>query len=402
MSLRNAAIVVLSLLLVSCAPIQEAYQRLRGNIPISTATPETRILTVYSAFPQDQVDVYRRYFEQSHPGIQLEIQTGTSWELTRQLIAQKENPPADVLWGVSAAAMVRLQAEGLLNPYEPATPEAALRLDQVILRMRDANTPPYWVGNNAILVAFCVNTDLLVQESLPMPTSWLDLLNPVYEGQLLFPNPSKSSAGYMAVSGLIQTMNSQPPRAAQLLEWGSAQDLEGELAAWSYLASLNQNIIIYTDSGSDPCQYVAQGEVPIGISYGEAAIPYLKEGFPLLAVFPVEGSGYDVNAVALIKKPSGSDLSAAMEFIDWTLSDSAMRLYASDYPVTAIPTDMQPPQGYISSPLKQLIPYDHVWAGANYERITGQWLNFYESRTETGGLNPLIETPVPATVTPTP
>jgi hypothetical protein len=97
----------------------------------------------------------------------------------------------------------------------------------------------------------------------------------------------------------------------------------------------------------------------------------------------------------LLKKPtsSSSTLAAALEFVDWTLSDVAMRLYAADYPVTAISTDLQPPIGYISSPLKQILPNNLVWASANYERITGQWLNVYESRTESGGINPLIETP---------
>ena len=392
------------LLLAGCAPIQEAYQRLRGSVPVSTAAPETRRLTVYSALTQEQVDVYRRYFEQAHPGIQLDIQLGSSWELVRLLIAQRDNPPADVLWGLSAVAMVRLQAEGLLSPYEPATSEAEDRLGQVILSMRDTNAPPYWVGNSAMLAAFCVNTNLLVQENLPMPTSWLDLLNPAYEGRLLFPNPAQSSAGYMAVSGLIQTLNNQSPRAAALLAWADARSLRGEPAAWSYLAELNQNVIIYTDSGSDPCRYVAQGEVPIGVSYGEAVLPYIQQAGSLLVVFPAEGSGYDINAVALVKKPASSSgtLAAALEFVDWTLSDAAMRLYAADYPVTAISIDLQPPIGYISTPLKQIIPNNLVWASANYERITGQWLNVYESRTESGGTNPLVETPPPASVTPTP
>jgi hypothetical protein len=39
------------------------------------------------------------------------------------------------------------------------------------------------------------------------------------EGRLLFPNPAQSSTGYMALSGLIQTLNNQSPRAAALLAW---------------------------------------------------------------------------------------------------------------------------------------------------------------------------------------
>jgi ABC-type molybdate transport system substrate-binding protein len=127
------------LLLAGCAPIQEAYQRLRGNVPVSTATPETRRLTVYSALSEEQVDIYRRYFEQAHPGIQLDIQTGSSWELVRQLIAQRDNPGRCVV-GISAPWCAR---RGCLAPTSQSPPRPR-RLGQVMEHARC--NAAHWIG----------------------------------------------------------------------------------------------------------------------------------------------------------------------------------------------------------------------------------------------------------------
>ena len=44
-------------------------------------------------------------------------------------------------------------------------------------------------------IAFCVNNEVLKAKNLPMPTSWEDLLDPVYEGEIVMPNPASSGTG---------------------------------------------------------------------------------------------------------------------------------------------------------------------------------------------------------------
>ena len=52
------------------------------------------------------------------------------------------------------------------------------------------------------------------------------------------------------------------------------------------------------------------------------------------AVFPEEGSGWDMEANALVKKDNEKDI--AKEFLDWAISDNIMTKYATNYPIVAI------------------------------------------------------------------
>jgi iron(III) transport system substrate-binding protein len=232
--------------------------------------------------------------------------------------------------------------------------------------------------------AFCANPDQLAREILPMPTSWLDLLDPIYRERIILPDPQYSGTGYMTIVGLIQLFINQDPRGEALREWAATQRLEGEAAAWAYLDALHENVLRYSISDQTPCLDAASGEVPIGIAYGAVAIDEARRGSPVIAVFPKEGSGWDIESVALVKKTTIKP--AARIFIDWALSESAMRAYHHYYPIVANGTEGEPLIGYISDPIQQMLPNRLVWSSANYDRIVTQWLNRYESKAEAGSI----------------
>ncbi len=362
---------------------------------LDTPTPEIQEITVYSAFSDAQLDYYLPYFEREHPEIKVNLERGSTWDITRKILAQKGDVQADVIWGLAASAMIRLQVEGILEPYVPSTPQAENQLRQVANTLRDPAAQPDWVGLNIYMTAFCINPDQLTKELLPMPTSWLDLLDPIYRGRIIMPDPQHSGTGYMAVAGLIQLFNNQDPSGDPLLKRANEQQLTGETAAWAYLDALDKNVLQYTVSDRDPCTRVIDGEVPIGITYDAVAIDEARRGNPILAVFPQEGSGWDIESAALIKhnpvKP------AARIFADWALSETAMRAYHHYYPIVATGTEGEPLIGYVSDPIEQMLPNRLVWSSANYERIVTQWLNRYESKAESGSIERL-----PSGVQPTP
>ena len=51
------------------------------------------------------------------------------------------------------------------------------------------------MGHNATVMAMAVNTKLLKEKNLPMPTTWEDLIKPVYKGAITSPRqPSRGRA----------------------------------------------------------------------------------------------------------------------------------------------------------------------------------------------------------------
>ena len=108
-------------------------------------------------------------------------------------MAEKDNPKADVILGLSAIALERLNQAGLLDSYSPQNASAI----NSKMRARDFS----WFGINAWGGSICINTELLKKYKLPIPKTWDDLLDPIYKGRIVMPNPVASSTGFMFLMG---------------------------------------------------------------------------------------------------------------------------------------------------------------------------------------------------------
>ena len=58
--------------------------------------------------------------------------------MTAKLLAEKDNPQADVVWGLAATSLLLLKGEGMLEPYAPAGVE---KLDPQLRRQRQPAEP---------------------------------------------------------------------------------------------------------------------------------------------------------------------------------------------------------------------------------------------------------------------
>ncbi len=311
-------------------------------------------ITVYTALEDDQIAKYLPLFNDKYPDIKVNIVRDSTGIVTAKLLAEKANPQADVVWGLAATSLLIADQEEMLEPYAPEG------LDRIRPNFRDSRNPPHWVGIDTWFSAFCVNTVELAARDLPMPSSWDDLVKPEYKGLIVMPNPNSSGTGYLSVSAILQ--------------------LKGEEEGWRYLDRLHENIAAYTHSGSKPCKMAGAGEAVIGISFDYRAIKQKADGQPIEAVFPSEGSGWETEANALVKKAQINP--AARTFLDWAISSEIMKLYAESYPITAAETGVAIPKGYPADPLKQLIQNDLVKAAAERERILQEWMARYDAKSE--------------------
>ena len=156
---------------------------------------------------------------------------------------------------------------------------------------------------------------MLKKNNLPMPTSWQDLLNPVYKGQIVMPNAASSGTGYAQVVSLLQ--------------------MKGEEKGWQYLKDLDKNIAQYIKSGSRPCKAAATGEYAIGVSFAFSGVKQIMEGYPIKLVIPSEGAGFETEVSALMKTSKNKDDSK--QFLDWLLTLDAAKLYGERAEMSSVP-----------------------------------------------------------------
>lgn len=315
-------------------------------------------LNIYTALEDEQLTDYLQEFKELYPDVKINITRDSTGIITSKLLAEKDNPVADVVWGLSATSLLVLAQNDMLEAYAPEG------VDKILPEFKDTAEVPTWVGIDAWETAFLVNKEVLKEHGIDtVPTSYEDLLDPKYKGLIAMSNPASSGTGLLTVNGILS--------------------LYGEEKGWEYLNKLDDNVAVYMHSGSQPAKSAAAGEYGIGVSFGYRCIKSASEvGSDICeAVFPSEGSGWDMEANALIKKEGQKEISK--KFLDWAISDNIMKKYATNYPIVATGVGDNIPEGYSKNPLDQLMKdIDFNQLAANRDSILQEWTTRYDGKSE--------------------
>jgi iron(III) transport system substrate-binding protein len=322
-------------------------------VSISAHAAKTE-LTVYTAIEAEDLKKYAARFNEDNPDIKINWVRDSTGIITAKLLAEKDNPQADVVWGLAATSLMLLKNDGILDVYKPNG------YDKISPKFKDLYKEPVWVGMDAWMAAICFNTVEAEKLGLPKPASWQDLTNPVYKDHIIMPNPNSSGTGFLDVSSWLQMF--------------------GEDKGWDYMDALHSNVSRYTHSGSKPCKLAASGEIPIGISFAFRAAKSKKQGAPLDIVFPTEGLGWDMEATSIIK--GTKKLEAARKLVDWTISKKANEMYSEGYAVVAMPGIAKPIDYFPEDAESLMIDNDFEWSAKNRDAILTQWQTRYDSKSE--------------------
>jgi len=324
-----------------------------GAVLATAAQAQTK-LTVYTALESDQLKAYKEAFEKDVKDIELVFVRDSTGVITAKLLAEKNNPRADIVWGVSASSLALLANEGMIEAYAPAGS------DKVTAKFKDAKNPPNWVGMDVYSSAICFNTAEAAKKSLKAPASWKDLTDPSYRGQIAMPNPASSGTGFLMVAAWLQMM--------------------GEDAGWKYMDALHANIASYTHSGSKPCRQAGAGEYAVGLSFDFRASDVKKKGAPIDIIWPSEGLGWDVEATTIIK--GSKNMAAAKKLADWSVTPNAMKQYSANFAILALPGQAQPLPHLPNDLETKLAKVDFDWMAKNRERILAEWSKRYDAKSE--------------------
>ena len=253
--------------------------------------------------------------------------------LVNRLIAEKDNPRADVFWNSETGRTIVLKRKGVLAKY--VSPSA----DDIPEQFKDSDG--YWSGFAARCRILIYNTSLLKEEDLPK--SIFELSEPKWKGRVAIAYP---------LFGTTAT------HAAVLFA------LLGEQKAQEYFKALRTNEIMVTDGNASSRDRVVDGTVPIGFTDTDDAYVAMKKGHSVDIIWPEkEGIGTLLipNTVALIK--GGPNPDEGKKLIDFLLSPriEEMLAHSESGQIPLRPTVKRP--SHIPSPgqIKIMkIDYEHV------------------------------------------
>ncbi|MDR0806865.1 MAG: putative 2-aminoethylphosphonate ABC transporter substrate-binding protein [Enterobacteriaceae bacterium] len=311
-------------------------------------------LTVYTALEVEQLGALKSEFEKQNPDIEIKWIRDSTGVITAKLLAEKNNPKADVIWGVAATSLLVLDQQNMLAGYAPKG------LEKLDAKFIDPQNPPHWIGMDASLGTVCYNTIEGKKENIPAPKSWQDLASPIYKDKIIMPNPASSGTGFLNVAGWLQSM--------------------GEKQGWEYMDKLHNNIERYTHSGSAPCKLVASGEAVVGISFDFPTVKLQQNGAPIDVIFPEDGSGWDMEAAAIVNNTPHQ--AAAEKLMDFAVTETANKLYNQSFAVLAIPSVAKIPDAYPKDLTRQMNKNDFNWMAQHRERILTDWTKRYNEKSE--------------------
>ena len=246
-------------------------------------------------------------------GIFVPLDNKNSGQSLSQLIAEKNNPVADVCYlGISFA--INAQKSGVLDPYKGKGWEA------VPAGLKDPDG--YWVTIHSGTIGLMVNVDAL--DGKPVPRSWKELLDPKYKGMVGFLDPASAFVGYVGAVAINQALG------------GSLDNFDPGI---QYFKEMQKNTPIVPKQTA--YARVLSGEIPILLDYDfNAYRAKHKDKANIAFVIPSEGTIMVPYVMTFVK--GAPHAANGKKVIDFVLSIKGQQLWAQNFLRPVMPDTMTP------------------------------------------------------------
>lgn len=234
-------------------------------------------------------------------GFEVEFLQAGGGELFDRLMAEKNNPQADVVLGLVDASMATLKSEGIFQGYTPSWAEGlpAQFVDP------DAMVHKFW--QTPIVLAY--NSDRMTADQAPK--SWLDLIDEQYAGRYVITDLSGQTVRTYLAGILVRFL-----------------DENGEVTeeGWDFMRAFYNNGL----TGVDKAYAFQSGEAVIDLNWFGGAFSFANDlSFHTVLVDTEGGTPFIAEGVAIMK---GTDqLEQAKAFVDWFGSPQVMAVYAAEF-----------------------------------------------------------------------
>ncbi|MDQ3398765.1 MAG: extracellular solute-binding protein [Deinococcota bacterium] len=231
--------------------------------------------------PISEIEEQITAFNALYPNIRVETLFMGVGELTTRLRAEAANPQTDVASDVPVS-YIRQNPDlfrSHVSEHDDAFPDD----------VKDAETHT-WYGHYGGPQIFMVNTNLL--DEADAPRTWADLADPRYRGEIIMANPALSSSAFSQLYVML------------------------EVGGWELVEAVLQNAVI-TPSSRLAWQGVADGEYAIGMVTESTAINLVYEEYPVMTIYPEDGTNNMVTGLALVENsPNAENAELLFEFLN--------------------------------------------------------------------------------------
>lgn len=282
--LKNTILILLSLIVVLIVFI----------LALSNRTSKSQEVVIYTSLDQLFSEPILKDFEEE-TGIKVkavyDVEAAKTTGLVNRLIAEKDNPQADVFWNSEVGRTLVLKNKGILQPY--FSPSA----ENIPNQFKDRNG--YWTGFAARARIIIVNTELV--NPMDEPKSIFELTQYNWNNQVAVANPLFGTTATHSAALFVELGDEEAQRYFQDLKFNNAAILAGN---------------------STVRDRVVEGKFKVGLTDTDDANLAIQEGEPVKIVYPDQdtmGTLVIPNTIAFIK--GAPHFEAGKKLIDYILSE---------------------------------------------------------------------------------
>lgn len=249
---------------------------------------EKDTIIIYSSAEQFRNDELQSQLNTKFPDLNVRVMYTPTAKAAAKLFVEGENSDADIVLALETSYMNKI-----INTLADISGMSTIDyLDGFGPETHD-NKYVTWERQAA---SIAINPDVLKKYNLPAPTSYEDLLDPMYKNLVAMPDPKSSGTGYMFYKNVVNMM--------------------GEDAALDYFDKLAKNIKQFTESGSGPVKLLNQGEVAVGIALTFQTVKEINKGMHLEVIFSEWGSPYSLTGTGIVKgRETNEDVRRVFDFL---------------------------------------------------------------------------------------
>jgi iron(III) transport system substrate-binding protein len=267
----------------------------------SNKAKNDKSVLIYSSAEEFRNSYMQEELNKHFPNYDITIEYMTSGSQAAKLKAEGSNTEADISYDLEYGYIDKLR-DVLANLDEY---DNSMYLPE-LLDSKNQAFPDYRNGG-----CIAINPKILEEKGLPLPTSYKDLLDPMYKGLISMPSPKSSGTGFMFLKSLVNS-------------WGEEE-------AFEYFSKLAPNVLQFTSSGSGPVNALVQGEAAVGLAMTAQTVTEINNGVNLEIRFFDEGSPYSMYAMGIIKgKEDKQSVKDVFNYFNETLSAKDKELFVPE------------------------------------------------------------------------
>lgn len=237
-------------------------------------------------------------------GYDIQFLSAGGGELFDRLMAEQNNPQADIVFGLVDPSMALLKAQGMFEKYTPAW------ADELSGRYKDKDSEVYKLWQTPIVIAY--NADTLLENDAPK--GWLDLTKDEYKGKYVIGNLAWQTTRIYLAGMLARFLGA-----------------DGEVTSqgWDFMRQFYDNAIVINDDDAKMSAF-RNGEATIDLNWFGGAFRLAKNlGHNVTLVDAEGGTPFIFEGIAIVK--GTNKLDHAKAFVDWFGSPEFMATYAEKF-----------------------------------------------------------------------